>query len=117
MDSNSMTNVNLLIDPALSITVDEFVREWKSNPETASLATATSVAQRRERFGEPVLIAALLSIALGVPSNAIWDAIKYTCAKLRAARKPSSSSGPAAETELIRFKLPDGTEFTRLTIK
>jgi hypothetical protein len=47
MESNFMTNVNLLIDPALSITVDAFVQEWKSNPETGQLATATSQTARR----------------------------------------------------------------------
>ena len=107
-----MAKMRLILDPALDITTEEFVRHWEADREMTQLANARLEPAPRADFSDASWIAVLTGVALGVPSNAIWDAIKHSYARLAASRRREP-----AETEFVHMKQPDGTEITMLRIK
>jgi hypothetical protein len=107
-----MAELRLIFDPASGVTAEEFVRQWTADQDLQRHATATLERLPQTAFGDPVWMAVLAAIALGVPSNALWDAIKYTYARLA-----QSQQREPAETEFVHIKEPDGTEITLLRIR
>lgn len=114
--------LRLVFDSALAVSAETFVAEWQRQPDTVAFGTAraatlaSEVGQSPARFGDAETMAALVAILMGVPSNALWDAIKFTCHKLLSTGGPSAAT-PQREIEFQHVKFPDGTEVTIVKYK
>lgn len=107
--------IRLVFDPSLAVSAEAFAAAWQQQPDTVSLGTAraatlaSEVGQSPVSFGDPDIMAVVIGILLGVPSNALWDAIKFTSQNLLSAASPSK---PQRQLELQHVKFHDGTEVT-----
>ena len=105
----------ILFDPRLNITAEEFAAQWRETPENLRIGqmSAEPFPSATRTFGEPsTMIAVLTGILLGVPSNAIWEALKATYQHL------CDSRGETAKAiEIEHTKHPDGTEVTIIRLK
>ena len=103
----------IAFDPRLGVNATEFAAQWQQTPENHAIAQI-SVANpsSTQTFGEPATLITLSTIALGVATNAIWDAIKSTYHRLCA-----SNNHQAKPIEIQQIKYPDGTEITIVRLK
>ena len=111
----SIMPAQIIFDPRLSITAEEFAAQWRETPENRGIGqmSAEPFPHGRQTFGEPgTAIAVLTGILLGVPSNAIWDALKATYQRLCHSRGET-----AQDIEIEHTKHPDGTEVTIIRLK
>ncbi len=110
-----MTEVRVVFDPRLNITAEDFAAQWRAEPENlriGQVATAPLPGATRTMGDPGTAMAIVTGILLGVPSNAIWDAIKTTYSHLCASRNE-----PEKSIEIQHTKYPDGTEVTIIRCK
>ena len=113
--TQSNMEVRIAFDPRLEVACEEFAAHRSHSSDNLAIGRI-SVANpdiSTGTFGEPsTAIAVLTGILLGVPSNAIWDAIKSTYQRLCASRKEKAKP---VEIQLIEY--PDGTRVTIVRMK
>ncbi len=99
--------MQIAFDPRLGVNATEFAAQWQQTPENHAVGQM-SLARTHptQTFTDPqTAVAILTGILLGVPSNAIWDAIKSTYHRLCA-----SNNQPSKPIEFGQIKTPEGTE-------
>jgi hypothetical protein len=96
--------LQLAFDPRLNIEAKEFAAHWRAGVENSTIGEI-ALRYSMDAFVDPNVIAILQSVLIGVPSNAIWDAIKFTCQRVWITRNE-----PPKSIEVQHIRHPDGTE-------
>lgn len=103
-------DIQLALDPDLSLTAVDFAHAWNDTPDCAAAATARTTAVPATYHLPPELIASGMAVLGGISLNLVSDAL-YDLIKLALARR-----GVQQTTEIIQLEQPDGTKLLVIRI-
>ena len=101
--------IQLALDPSLAVAPDQFAATWNEDPACRRVAAAQAQPGPVGTF-DPLAVSMLtllvVPLAVGLATNALYDLIKDVLVK----------QGVHRRTQIIRQRLPDGSELLVITI-
>ena len=105
-------STQIVLDPALSISAEEFARWWNESPFAAEHGQMSVTENNEEAavsfFGTELALALITAVAITIPTQIMMDFVKEYLKQ-----KYLTPSG--TKTTVITYKKPDGTPLLIVT--